>query len=84
MPEGYAQYLISLLTRTLSLTPEVGTAQRGQSTCLPGRVQTDITSKGLRDSEEECSETQRFKFLCHGIGVTATTCRKLGAGTPPA
>jgi hypothetical protein len=41
-------------------------------------MQTDITSKGLRDSEEDHSEPQRFK-LCHGIGVTTTksiTCRK--------
>ena len=35
-------------------------------------MQTDITSKGLRDSEEERSEPQRFKFLCQHIGVTAT------------
>jgi hypothetical protein len=43
-------------------------------------VQTDKTSKGLRDSEEERGEPQRFKFLCHGIGVTATqalTCRPM-------
>jgi hypothetical protein len=35
-------------------------------------VQTDITSKGLRDSEEERGQPQRFKFLCHDIGDTAT------------
>ena len=43
-------------------------------------MQTDITSKDLRDSEEERGEPQRFKFLCHGIGVTATqglTCRPI-------
>jgi hypothetical protein len=42
-------------------------------------VQTYITSKGLQDSEEERDEPQRLKFLCHGIGVTATqalNCRK--------
>jgi hypothetical protein len=42
-------------------------------------VQTDITSKGLRDSEEDRGEPQRFKLLCHVIGVTDTqaiTCRK--------
>ena len=32
-------------------------------------MQTDITSKGLRDPEEDQCEPQRFKFLCHGIGV---------------
>ena len=35
-------------------------------------MQTDITSKGLRDSEEERGEPQRFKFLCQDICDTAT------------
>jgi hypothetical protein len=35
-------------------------------------VQTDITSFGLRDSEEERGQPQRFKFLCHDIGDAAT------------
>ena len=35
-------------------------------------MQTDKTSKGLRESEEERGEPQRIKFLCHGTGVTAT------------
>ena len=38
------------------------------------------TCKGLRDSEEERGEPQRFKFVCHGVGVTATqalTCRPI-------
>jgi len=35
-------------------------------------VQTDITSKGLRDSEEERGEPQKFGFLCQDIGDTAT------------
>jgi len=35
-------------------------------------VQTDITSKGLRDSEEDRGEPQRFRFLCQNIGDTAT------------
>ena len=34
-------------------------------------MQTDITSKGLRDSEEERGEPQRFKFLCQDIVDTA-------------
>jgi hypothetical protein len=51
---------VSLLTRTLPLAPEVGTAQRGQtfSPHADLAVQTDITSKGLRDSEEERGEPQ--------------------------
>ena len=43
-------------------------------------MKTDITSKDLRDSEEERGEPQRFKFLCRHIGVTATqalTCRPI-------
>jgi hypothetical protein len=43
-------------------------------------VQTDITSKGLWDSEEECYEPQRFRFLCQDIGDTATqelTCHQI-------
>ena len=34
-------------------------------------MQTDITSKGLRDSEEERGSPQMFMFLCHGIVVIA-------------
>jgi hypothetical protein len=34
-------------------------------------MQTDITSKGLQDSEEERGEPQRFKFLCQDIVDTA-------------
>ena len=43
-------------------------------------MQTDITSKGLRDSEEERGESQRFRFLCQDIGDTATqelTCQPI-------
>jgi hypothetical protein len=35
-------------------------------------VQTDITSKGLLDSEEELGDQQRFKFLGQCIGDTDT------------
>ena len=35
-------------------------------------MQTDITSKGLQDSEEERGEPHRFRFLCQNIGDTAT------------
>ena len=35
-------------------------------------MQTDITFKGLRDSEEERGEPQRFRFLCQNIGDTTT------------
>ena len=35
-------------------------------------MQTDITSKGLQDSEEERGEPQRFRFLYQNIGDTAT------------
>jgi hypothetical protein len=49
--------------------------------CRPGRVQTDITSKGLRDSEEERGEPQRFKFLCQTTywrhRHTGATCRPI-------
>ena len=59
----------------------------GQPDCWPGRVQTNVTSKGLRDSARTLRRiTVRHKGLCEelqvpqaGIGVTATqmlTCRK--------
>jgi hypothetical protein len=43
-------------------------------------VQSDISSKGLRDVGEVRGESQRFKFLCQHIGITATqvrTCRPI-------
>jgi hypothetical protein len=45
-------------------------ARRRLSPDSDGR-QTDMTSKDLRDSEEERGESQRFKFLCQHIGVTS-------------
>jgi len=39
---------------------------------LWGGVLILIFIKGLQDSEEERGEPQRFKFLCQGIGDTAT------------
>ena len=43
-------------------------------------MQTDVTSKGLWDSEEERGEPQWFKFLRQDIGDTATqelTCEPI-------
>jgi hypothetical protein len=34
-----------------------------------------VAAKGLRDSEEDCCEPQRFKFLCHGLHSARSACR---------
>ena len=68
-------------TAVLSKKFHYKTKRCNYKTNSSGRVQTDITSKGLRDSEEARGEPQRFKFLYQEIGDTATNRAHLSTNT---